>query len=229
MSLRSEHVKQMADAAGANLCGIAGVDRFMDAPSGFHPQNIWPAARSVAVLAIRFPEAPFQARSMVPYTAVNDQLLPRMTDLLCTVALQIERGHAAMALPLPGEPYAYWDEENREGRGDLSLKHAAWLAGLGVMGRNTLLVTPRLGNRIVLGAVLIDAALDSDPLIDVDPCPADCRLCVQGCPPAAIGDGSVVQKRCRGHSGRVTSKGYFLYTCFHCRTVCPNARGFKVR
>jgi epoxyqueuosine reductase QueG len=221
----SDHLKQFAAAAGADLCGIASVDRFNDAPAGFHPHDLWPAAKSVAVLAIGFPEAPFHAQTMVPYTAVNDRLLDQMTGLLCKVALEMERKYTAMALPMPGEPYEYWDAKKMEGRGNLSLKHAAWLAGLGVMGRNTLLVTPQLGNRLVLGALLLDVGLESDPMIDVDPCPADCRLCIEGCPVQAIDGRSVIQKRCRRHSGSVTEKGYALYTCFHCRSVCPNARG----
>lgn len=227
MTIQSEHIKRLAAAAGADLCGIAAVDRFAGAPEGFHPLDVWPAAKSVAVLAVRFPEAPFHAQTMVSYTAVNDRLIAQMTDLLCRVAVEIERHDTAMALPMPGEPYEYWDVKKREGRGNLSLKHAAQLAGLGVMGRNTLLVTPQLGNRIVLGAMLIDVALTSDPMIDVDPCPADCRLCFDGCPVQAIGGRSVNQKRCRSHSGTVTPKGYALYTCFHCRAVCPKAKGFK--
>ena len=225
MNLTSTIVKEIAAKAGADLCGIAAVDRFHAAPRGFHPTDIFPRTRSVLVAATRFPEAPFHARTMVPYTAANDALLERMTGILCTISLALEGCSAASALPLPGEPYDYWDEKKHEGRGNLSLKHAGQLAGLGTIGRNTLLATPRFGNRIVLGAVLLDIDLESDPVMPGNACPEGCRLCMDACPVGAIDGQSVNQMRCRRHSGTITPKGYALYTCFRCREVCPNGRG----
>lgn len=225
MNFGSDEVKHIASVCGAELCGIAPVDRFSAAPKGFHPVDSFPQARSVVVVATRFPEGPFHANTMVPYTAANDALLEQMSLMLCTIALSIEKRARVAALPLPGEPYEYWDEKKREGRGNLSLKHAGHLAGLGVLGRNTLLVTPQFGNRIVLGALVLDCPLEGDPVIDDDPCPADCRLCMDACPVNAIDGVSVNQRRCRARSGRVTKKGYALYTCFRCRKVCPNAGG----
>jgi epoxyqueuosine reductase len=114
MKLLSCHLKAVAAAAGADLCGVASVDRFNDAPAGFHPLDLWPAAKSVAVLAIGFPEAPFHAQTMVPYTAVNDRLLDQITGLLCKVALEMECKYPLMALPMPGEPYEYWDAKKSD-------------------------------------------------------------------------------------------------------------------
>jgi len=225
LNLTAADVKQIAAEAGADLCGIAAVERFYAAPHGFHPVDIFPRARAVAVVATRFPEGPFLATTMVPYTAANDALLEQMTRMLCTISLVVEGRCGTAAVPLPGEPYDYWDEKKHEGRGNLSLKHAGHLAGLGTLGRNTLLVTPRFGNRIVLGALLLDIDLESDPVMHASPCPENCRLCIEACPVRAIDGCSVNQMRCRRHSGTTTPKGYALYTCFRCRAVCPNGRG----
>jgi len=227
LNLRSDDVKSIASMAGSALCGIASVDRFAGAPQGFHPADIFPRVRSVAVVAIRFPEGPFHAHTLVPYTAANDALMVEMTRMLCRIALDLEKNSTVEAVPVPGEPYEYWDEKKQEGRGILSLKHAGHLAGLGALGRNTLLVNPQFGNRIVLGALLLDAALESDRIIEDGPCKADCRLCMDACPVNAIAEVSVNQKRCRRNSGRITPKGYSLYTCCRCRQVCPNATGFE--
>lgn len=34
---------------GADICKIAAVDRFKDAPKGFHPRDIYPECQSVVV------------------------------------------------------------------------------------------------------------------------------------------------------------------------------------
>ena len=55
MSLQSTDVKHFAAELGADLCGVASVDRFVAAPKGHHPQDIFPGCRSVIVLACEFP------------------------------------------------------------------------------------------------------------------------------------------------------------------------------
>ena len=38
----SKAIKEKARRLGADICGIAPVDRFEDAPKGFHPFHIYP-------------------------------------------------------------------------------------------------------------------------------------------------------------------------------------------
>jgi epoxyqueuosine reductase len=50
------------------------------------------------------------------------------------------------SIPIPTDvPYFYWDAEIIHGMGILSMHHAAYHAGLGILGRNTLLITGNLG------------------------------------------------------------------------------------
>ena len=37
MMITNKEVKEIAYSLGADLCGIAPVERFKDAPTGFHP------------------------------------------------------------------------------------------------------------------------------------------------------------------------------------------------
>lgn len=41
---------------GADLCGFAGVDRFKDAPEGFHPNDLYKDCRSVIVFGKSIPK-----------------------------------------------------------------------------------------------------------------------------------------------------------------------------
>lgn len=68
---------------------------------------------------------------------------------------------------------------------DLSLRHAAVAAGLGVFGRHNLVIHPRFGTRIIFAACLTDLALDSDPPVRDELC-NQCNLCVEACPAKAL-------------------------------------------
>jgi epoxyqueuosine reductase len=133
------------------------------------------------------------------------------------------------AVLIPSEPYEYWDEEKREGKGILSLKHAGYLAGIGVLGKNTLLLNDSLGNMITLGAVLVNTELEGDTIAQYKICSEKCQLCIESCPAKALDGTKVEQKLCREKSNLVTKKGYALYTCNICRRVCPKGRGTKNR
>ena len=218
-------VKELAGQLGADLCGIAPVSRFDQAPKGFHPRDIFPQTESVLVMAKRFPEGPFHSRSPIPYSVANDVILAEVTRLACDLCDRLERLAHLCAVPVPSEPYEYWDAPNREGRGLLSLKHAGWLAGLGVMGKNTLLANREFGNRICLGAALLDVELAGDAMADYQLCAEPCRLCRDTCPVHAIARSTVNQKLCRGNSQGQTAKGEPIYVCNKCRAICPNGKG----
>ncbi|MEE8470448.1 MAG: hypothetical protein V3S51_03880 [Dehalococcoidia bacterium] len=100
------------------------------------------------------------------------EVIHAQLDLLaCKVALFIESG-GGRAIPVPSdEPYLYWESAKLYGRGDLSHKHAAQAAGLGRLGKNSLLITPQFGNRVHLVSVVTDVDLAPDLLLDWDPCP----------------------------------------------------------
>lgn len=226
--LNTSKIKKLAANAGADLCGIAPVSRFSQAPPGFAPTDVWAGARSVVVVAKRLPEGAMRAPGPVPYTWASEETLSAVFTLTRELAIMFEDKGVA-AVPVPSEPYEHWDDERREGRGIISLKHAAVLAGLGQMGANTLVTNDRFGNRITLGALLIDRDLTGDAVAGGDLGCEQCGVCVKSCPGGAIGDDGVNQKRCRSASSVVTAKGYSLYTCRTCRSVCPKGRGASSR
>lgn len=93
---REQTIKDLARDLGADLCGIAPVGRFRDAPAGFWPQDVFPQARSVVALAKRFPEGPFHSRSPIPYTSTSDVILQettRITTLLCVNTCPVHAIH----------------------------------------------------------------------------------------------------------------------------------------
>jgi epoxyqueuosine reductase QueG len=225
MTITAAAVKDLAAGLGADLCGIAGVDRFADAPPGFRPVDIHPDARAVIVVAARFPAGTLTAATQVPYTFVRNKMVGKLDNITFALAGSLEK-RGALTVPIPSsDPYDYWDEAQTRGMGILSLKHAAVRAGLGVMGKNTLLVNDRLGNMLWLGAVLVGAPLDADPLAGYRPCPDSCRLCLDNCPAQALDGLTIVQKKCRAVSNRTTPGGGWVLACNKCRAICPSKFG----
>lgn len=222
-------VKNIAQKLGTDLCGIAPVDRFSEAPAGFRPTDIYTDAKSVVVVAKRFPEGPFLSKSPIPYTVASIVVIRDVINLICELCCRLEQENGVLAVPVPSEPYEYWDEEKREGKGILSLRHAGYMAGLGILGRNTLLTNATFGNRITLGAVLLNKALEPDDLADYDFCSADCQICMKNCPAGAIDGKRVKQKLCRENCEGRTKKGDTIYLCNNCRKLCPNGRGLTKR
>lgn len=140
-------------------------------------------------------------------------------------SLRLERTFGAVAVPVPADgPYESWDAEKLEGRGVLSMKHAAVLAGIGTLGKSTLLLNGEYGARLNIGAVLTNLPLASDaPARSC--CLPGCRICLDYCPVRAIGETGVDQKLCRNHTYGTNARGFDVVNCNQCRVKCPVGLG----
>ena len=149
-----------------DLIGVAPVGRFSQAPENHHPQDIMPEAKSVIVLARRFLTGPMASKHWTSYTQVHDGNVVRLDRDAYHVANFLETSLGGNAIPIPAmAPFFHWNEEKQYAAGDLSHKHAAVAAGLGVMGKNTLLITPQYGNRVNLISLITDLEIAADPMI----------------------------------------------------------------
>ncbi len=222
--IASKKIKEIANRCGADLCGIASVERFRQAPEGFHPKDIYSPTRSIIAFARRVPDSALVSPAPVPYTFLITTVLNEIYALTMRVVRELETV-GVTGVPVSSEPYEYWDSKTRTGKGILSLRHAAHLAGMGVLGRNHLLTNRRYGNRIALGAVLTDIELSPDPIDHEPGCPPKCNVCREVCPVNAIRDEGVIQKLCRSKAEGFNEKGYYLFWCRACREKCPNSKG----
>lgn len=219
-------VKAIAKDLGARECGIASVDRFEGAPSGFRPRDCYPACRSVVVFLKEMPEEIILQDHPIPYTHAAYQIYAELDRVGMALARAVE-AQGAHAVPVPTDtPYLHWEEERQHGMGILSLRHAAVRAGLGVLGRNTLVINERYGNLGYFGAVLTNAELEADAMSAEAACPSGCRVCLDSCPVGALDGTTVNQALCRKHSFFKTPRGFDLYACNLCRRRCPLRLGY---
>jgi epoxyqueuosine reductase QueG len=221
IELTSAIAKEYGINAGASVVGIAASKDFRSAPDGFKPTDVLAECLSVIVLGTTF--SPEALHNIADYTARRNEMLTAMTNMAKGVAKRIKAaGCKATVISAAGGKWVDGDGR-KEQFGYISLKHAAEIAGLGVIGKNYLLTNPQYGNLLWLSAVLTDAALAPDEKAQFTICDS-CNKCVEACPSGALDNpASFGRKKCDRFFAIENKK--FVIKCFSCRTVCPHCFG----
>ncbi|MDA8137632.1 MAG: hypothetical protein M0036_03170 [Desulfobacteraceae bacterium] len=168
------------------------------APEGFRPMDLLPNAKSALVLARPLPASVFRAprhnRHYSSYTGSFHTYSHAMNDAVAAICVMLEAAGYA-SLPIPSySPLAY---HNGEPRGIASLKHFAVQAGLGKMGKNTLLIHPHYGTTLRLGGLLTEMAWPASGPADLPRiCPEKCDICLKACPVGALSEKGIDITRC---------------------------------
>jgi epoxyqueuosine reductase len=177
----------------------------ISAPPGRRPVDLFPACRTVILFGKVMGDDLFYGS--VPETAPRitafKQELARVSDALVTILKK--SGSAAVAVKSV-------IVKDGKLKGGLSLKHCARDAGLGEIGDNGLLLSPRFGIRLGLGAVLTDREIPAvtascDP---VKLC-THCGLCLKACPVNALDNGGMDSFRCLNISGALPAPVVSLF------------------
>ena len=223
ITLTSEIVKEYGINEGADVVGIAAARDFGSASDGYKPADVLPECQSVIVLGASF--SPEVLNDIAEYTASRNAMLTAMTSMAKKVEKQIKKdGYKTKVVSAAGGKWVDGDGR-KEQVGYISLKHAAEIAGLGIIGKNYLLTNPKYGNLLWLSAVLTDAELKPDEKLTFTMCD-HCNKCVEACPAGALNDPASFGKK--GCSKFFTiEERKFKIKCFLCRTVCPHAFGLK--
>ena len=212
MDALTQELKSLAFGEGADLIGVAPVDRFREAPRMTHPQAIVPDAKAVVVIAIKYPDASIDgwgkppAESMFFYQSVQMYMTTTVMPMITFKLYRFLEKAGYLALPVaPSGFYRYRDYKEVQGGfiADFSHRHAAVAAGLGEFGRQGLLLTPQFGVRQRMASVITNAPLQADPLYGARPLCDQCEACLKVCPVGAF-------HKTEQHSIRIGEKA-FIY------------------
>ncbi len=109
-------------------------------------------------------------------------------------------------------------------------KALAMRAGLGFIGKNSLLINPRLGSFLLLGEIITNLSLKPASPIEGLSC-GNCRKCIDACPTGALTEDGFDARRCISYltieyKGRINPElkdkmDSHLFGCEECLKVCP--------
>jgi epoxyqueuosine reductase len=236
-------LKEQAHRLGFDLVGIAPAAEADDFPRlrawlerGFagdmsylerrseayrHPAAVWPEVRSVIMVGMNYKpaeeegESPARIARYARGADYHDVLRQRLKALLVWLQEQVPgcRGRGVVdTAPLLERDFAR-------------------RAGLGWIGKNTMLLNKRLGSYFFLGALLVDLELRPDAPHEANHC-GTCTACLEACPTGAfVGPGQLDARRCISYltielRGPVPEEwrshlGDWLFGCDVCQEVCP--------
>jgi epoxyqueuosine reductase QueG len=193
--IKSTEVKAIAKQMGADLVGVASADCVATTPTRRGPSNVLSGASSAVVFGKRMLAGSIESPSKEVVTSQNLTLYQELDRISYTLGCFLEdKGYRAATIPAysPVE----MTSETKGFAGAVSLRHVAEAAGLGMLGKNNLLLTPQFGPRVRLGGVVTAAPIEPDESFSENLC-GGCEACIDACPVDAISEpGKTHRGRC---------------------------------
>ena len=141
-----------------------------------------------------------------------------MDAMALDFCIEMEKNHI-VCVPIPTNE-SQWDKNTGRWRSIVSQKHMAQAAGLGTIGRHSLLITPEFGSMVWLGAVLCEQEFEPDEMKE-SLC-NNCNLCVDICPVNALENLEITQQSCWNFAfGNDEDEQVWKISCHKCRDICP--------
>jgi epoxyqueuosine reductase len=189
-----------------------------------HPRHVLDGVRSIVMMAL-----PYRTAEPAPLTPGRGRVARYAWGAIDYHDLVRERLHALaddLRTLVPGAA-----TRGVVDTAPLLERELAQLAGLGWVGKNTLLLNREAGSYFFLAALLTDAVLEYDAPWETDHC-GSCTACLDACPTQAFPQPYVLDaSRCISyltieHRSAIPAElreglGDWLFGCDVCQEVCP--------
>ena len=242
-------IKARAASLGFAICGIttaeppAGFSRYLDwlarqhhggmayLETAYHkemrkdPAALFPDLRSIIILGLPYRlsdslQIDQRERGIISGYAVEEDYhlrIPRMLQPLIDFLVE--------SCTVSTRPRVFTDNA------PILERELAQRAGLGWIGKNGCLISPKLGSGFVLAEIFTDIPLQPDATVDVDRC-GSCTKCLDACPSGCIQpDRTVDSSQCLSYHSIENRKiiphpmmerfSNQLFGCEICQVVCP--------
>ncbi len=187
------------------------------------PKRILPECKSILVFALPYKNSEFKIQNsefrIAAYALGNDYhdiIPPRLKQIVEFIEEQI-------GYPVPNRCYT--------DTGPILERELAQRAGLGWIGKNSMLIHPGAGSTFLLAEILLGIELEPDPPFPADRC-GSCTRCLDACPTQCIlPDRTLDSNRCISYL-TIENKGEipkdlrphmqnWIFGCDICQQVCP--------
>jgi len=186
-----DFMKEMKSKLDVDLLGVASVEKPISTRLRDAATSLLPGAKSVLVVGKEIYKevvALLRPHKGAGEAQCGDLLGPHgdyINGRLTRAFYELDsffRKDRYRSLPLPA---AGCPTDQRFLTAIFSYKHAAQFAGLGSIGRHSLLITPEYGSRVRLACLLTEAPLKASPVSNKDYC-VNCDACIRECPAEAL-------------------------------------------
>lgn len=221
--MNAAEVKSVARQFGANLIGIAPMERLEFLPPEANPRSIFPHVKSVIVVGRRILRGALRGVEEgtnfgSTYSCFGDNFLESqfLSKTVYELTCYLEK-HNIESVPM----LSYKIRGAGNANVTLDYKIIAQAAGLGATGKGGFFLTSEYGHRQRLAMILVDEAFEGDELKTLSLC-TNCRACSDGCPLNAV---KADEKVLAGLKGQETE--IFVIDNTICRR-CKNGASAKI-
>lgn len=248
MNQTMQIIDSFMSANNITIYGTAPASMLDNEPQGRRPADLLAGARSMVCFALPVARGMYQAGPRTNKLYWRQACLYyRHLDILASQLAALLEGpdHGAALVPtcFPFDVHSLGDFS-----GFVSLSWMAQACGLGVVGKNGMVMHPEYGPRLHFGGLITTLDLPQVSFGGGDKaiCPEDCTVCIDACPAQALeGGGQVDRPACVRKSSYSPLVNLFLggerldkeqldtliqltavddhqmYTCISCISACP--------
>ena len=222
--MKPDDLMAYTKSIGADLVGFVRVED-LDESVGSLPEQFIPGARSIIVIGLKMVDGILDRLT----GEINHWSFNLKSYLFNYHYMELEKMSGLTARFLEKQGYSAYPIQvlaggtpRKEGllHSAFAFKRAAVAAGLGNIGKNTLLITPEFGPRVRLACLVTDAPLPStrkkDELLTPEQVCGSCKICIEKCPVSALGVNTIDKQKCQFWMDQCQ--------CALCMAVCPKGK-----
>ena len=178
-----EKIIGKAKELGINDVGIASIENY-NSPNSMDITELFPNVNNIIVLA--FQQIDNLESENTQFASVGIKMISDFSHSASyQLASYMKENFDAKVMIVPSSGPININPKTFLPSGYVSLRHAAYAAGLGSFGRHNLIIHPEMGSKVMFTAILTDLDLNPDLPLDETSC-TYCDNCVKNCPVNAL-------------------------------------------